>query len=86
MAAARPFLALCDEKSEPALVVKEFSCGLWADPENKEQIKNALGWALSHPQEIKQMGIFGRKIAEEIFNKEAAMKKWVEVLNKIITG
>ncbi len=80
MAAGRPYLAITDKESEPASLAKEYSCGLWAMPEDSPDITQKLNWALGHPIELEEMGARGRKLAEEKFDKEIVIKDWFELL------
>ena len=80
MAVARPYLAITDEKSEPALMAGEFKCGLWARPDDEEAILRNIDWAMSHPDELDRMGKAGRHLAETKFSKEAVIKEWFNIL------
>lgn len=84
MAAGRPFLAICDAESEPALIIKEFGCGLWVDPGNHKSVAESIIWAMDNPLAIKEMGLSGRKLAEEAFSKNILIKQWFKLLEKMV--
>lgn len=81
MAAGRPYLALADIESEPAHLAKECGIGLWSAPEDMNNIANNVQWALTHPAELKRMGEVGRRLAEERFNKNVVVNRWLKVLD-----
>jgi len=83
MAAARPYLAITDKESEPALLAKEYGCGLSVDPDNMEKIAESLGWALEHPVELERMGQAGRHIAETKFDKSIVIDEWFNLLDAL---
>ncbi|MCX5706648.1 MAG: glycosyltransferase family 4 protein [Candidatus Omnitrophica bacterium] len=84
MAVARPFLAICDKESEPAFIVKEFGCGLWADPNDHESIAKNIIWSISNQLTIKKMGEKGRRLVEKEFNRDIVINRWLELLGSMI--
>ncbi len=81
MAVSRPYLAITDEESEPAILAKEFKCGLWAAPGNIKAVSDNIRWAIGHPKELEDMGSCGRKIAETRFDKKIVIKEWFKLLD-----
>lgn len=84
MAVARPYLAITDRESEPARLVKEYGCGLWAAPQDIRAIAKVFSWAISHPTELERMGNIGRHIAETKFDKGIIVKEWLTALDSIV--
>lgn len=80
MAAARPYLAITDRKSEPARLAQEYGCGLWVAAGDTRAIAKTLSWVLNHPAELEKMGNLGRHIAETRFDKQVVIKEWFELL------
>ena len=81
MAAGRPFLAITDRGSEPARLIEEFGCGLWAAPGDRKAIAEKLSWALTHREKLEEMGKIARRIAEIRFDKNVVMKEWLKVID-----
>lgn len=48
--------------------VNKYQCGICVDPNNVEEITNALNYFLNNPNECSRMGLNARKAAEEEFN------------------
>jgi glycosyltransferase involved in cell wall biosynthesis len=84
MAAARPYLAITDQESEPARFAKEYGCGLWAPPQDTVAISEKLRWALSHQEELRKMGERGRAIVEIKFDKKVVMAEWFALCEDIL--
>lgn len=80
MAAARPYLAIGDKESEPAILANEFGCGLLVEPDDIVGITKAFDWALAHTEELRQMGKRGRELAEARFDKNSVLKDWFSLL------
>lgn len=83
LAAGRAYLAITDKESEPARLVEEYNCGLWAAPEDIRAIAKNISWALDHPYELEKMGEIGRRIAETRFDKNVVIKEWFNVLDSL---
>lgn len=82
MAAGRPYIAITDEESEPAIFAKEKACGLLADPDSVESIVAALKWACNNKDELIEIGKRGRALAEKQFDKKIVIQKWLSLLEK----
>jgi glycosyltransferase involved in cell wall biosynthesis len=80
MAAGRPYLAITDKESEPARLIEECGCGLWAPPGDTKAIAGAIEWAMANKDKLEEMGRRGRRAAEERFDKEVVIRKWLELL------
>lgn len=81
MAAGRPYLAITDKESEPARLIEEFGCGLWAAPGDTKAIAEELSWALTHREKLKEMGKIARRIAEIKFDKNVIMNEWLKIID-----
>lgn len=51
-------------------IVEKHNCGLAVDPNNEEEIKNAIKYMLDNPDEAKKMGENGHKAMLKFFNWE----------------
>jgi len=64
MAAGKPILAVTDDDSELALVVREEQIGWVAPPGQPDRIVQAILEAKAHPQRLSEMGARARSAAE----------------------
>ena len=60
-------------------MMEKYEFGLCVDPENPENIADAILHLLSHPGEARQMGLNGRKAVEQEFNWSTQEKKLLEL-------
>ena len=49
-------------------VVDRWHCGICVDPENVDEVAEAIRYLLDHPEEALQMGENGRRAVQEEFN------------------
>jgi glycosyltransferase involved in cell wall biosynthesis len=80
MAAARPYLAITDKASEPAIIAERFACGLWVKPGDVTGAVERIRWSINHPDELQEMGKRARAAAQAVFNKEILVKEWFRLL------
>jgi colanic acid biosynthesis glycosyl transferase WcaI len=83
MAAGRPYLAVTDKESEPARMAEEFNCGLWVLPDDRDAVLDKIAWALQNPEELKRMGLIGRRLAENRFDKNLIITEWFDFLENL---
>lgn len=55
-------------------IVDQWDCGICVDPDNVEQIRQALQFILEHPEEARKMGENGRRAIRESYNWEQQEK------------
>jgi glycosyltransferase involved in cell wall biosynthesis len=51
-------------------IVERYDCGICVNPENSEEIVEAINYITANPLEAKRKGTNGRKAIEEVFNWE----------------
>lgn len=49
-------------------IVNDAECGLLVDPENPQQIADAIDWLFEHPEEAQRMGANGKRAALTTYN------------------
>lgn len=64
-------------------VIKEYNCGLLVDPENPDEIKNAIIQLLENPDKTKEMGLNGRLGVEEKYNWENMEKRLFKLYEEL---
>ena len=62
----------------------KYEFGLCVDPENPDNIADAILYLLSHPGEARQMGLNGRKAVEQEFNWSTQEKKLLELYESLL--
>ena len=62
-------------------IIERHGCGICVDPENSEEIAEAITYLISNPEQAKSMGNKGRKAVENIFNWKKEEEKLVALYN-----
>lgn len=64
--------------------VDRYHCGICVDPDNAEEVANAIRYLLDHPDEARQMGENGRRAVREEFNWGVEEKKLLALYEDIL--
>nr|WP_293303663.1 glycosyltransferase family 4 protein [Allomuricauda sp.] len=56
-------------------IVEEYDAGICVDPENSNEIADAINYLIGNPSDAEKKGVNGRKAIEEVFNWEKEKKK-----------
>ncbi|WP_186576558.1 glycosyltransferase family 4 protein [Aquibacillus kalidii] len=80
MAAGKPVVGILEEGAEARLIIEESNCGLLSIPGDYDGIEFNLRWLIDNDdnQEIKDMGIRGRKYLETELTKSVSIEKYIE--------
>ncbi len=81
MEAGLPFI--CTDYTLWKEIIDEYKCGLYVEPGNVEQIKNAIQYLLDHPKTAFEMGQNGRRAVIERFNWRSQEISYVAMFNKM---
>lgn len=65
-------------------MVEKYHFGICVDPENVDEIANAIQYLLDHPEEARQMGENGRRAVKEEFNWGVEEKKLLALYKDIL--
>lgn len=65
-------------------VLKEYKFGIAVDPENVDQIANAIKYLCTHPKEAIEMGRNGRRAVLEKYNWQKEEKKLIRLYAEIL--
>lgn len=65
-------------------IIEDNNCGICVNPENVEQISEAIQWFLNNPDKASEMGENGRKAVEEKYNWETESKKMIKLYQKLL--
>jgi colanic acid biosynthesis glycosyl transferase WcaI len=84
LAAGRPILASVSNDSETGRFIREHAVGLVVPPEDPVQMADAIRWMKLHPDETRQFGRNGRKVAESQFDRTVVLERIAAHLEKQI--
>lgn len=60
--------------------------GIFVNPDNTEEIRDAIQWLLDNPKEAEKMGLLGRKLIKERFNWERDLHNLINLYENIHNG
>jgi len=60
-------------------IVEKYNSGICVDPENSNEIANAISYLIENPADAKVKGANGRKAIEEVFNWEQEEQKLIDL-------
>lgn len=83
LASGRPFISISDENSSSSIIAKKYGCGIVADPEDVEDIKNKIEWAIENKEILENMGKKAREVAVLKFDKKRVLERWKYFLEGI---
>jgi glycosyltransferase involved in cell wall biosynthesis len=67
-------------------IISDFNCGICVEPQNSEQIMDAISFLTCNPEQAYIMGQNGRKAVLEKFNWNTQEKVYVDIFKKISKG
>ena len=82
MEAALPII--CSDMPIYRDIMKEYKCGILVDPLNKDQIRDAIEYLVTHKKEAWKMGQEGRRAVIEKYSWDALSVKYLEIVNKLV--
>ena len=65
-------------------IAAQYQFGICVDPENVDEIAEAIRYLLDHPEEARQMGENGRRAVKEEFNWGVEEKKLLALYEDIL--
>ena len=76
---------ICTNFTRWQAFVERWHCGICVDPENVEEIAEAIRYLLDHPDEARQMGENGRRAVKEEFNWSVEEKKLLALYEELLS-
>ncbi len=67
-------------------MIGEHQCGKAIPPDDPEAFADAVQWFFDHREELKAMGLRGRKLAEAQFDRDLLATKWIAALEAVHAG
>ena len=85
MAAGKAILGVLESGSEVRCLIEDTYCGLCCEPGEYEKIEKNIRWfiELAGSEEVRQMGIRGRKKLEKNLTRNVSVKKYEEEILKL---
>jgi len=65
--------------------LERIGAGLFVNPDNSEEIAEALRWIATHPCEAREMGRAGKDFVEVVYNWEQESKKILALYEELLT-
>jgi len=82
MSCKRPTLLLIDGVSRE--LVEDAHCGVYAEPENINDIVEKVKWCVNNKNELPQLGINGYYYAKEHFDRKKLANKYLELIGEMV--
>ena len=82
MEAALPII--CSDMPIYRDIMKEYKCGILVDPNNEEQIREAIEYLVTHKEEAWRMGQEGRRAIIEKYSWDALSVKYLEIVSQLV--
>jgi glycosyltransferase involved in cell wall biosynthesis len=81
MEAGIPFI--CTDYELWKLIIDKYNCGIYVEPQNTNQIRDALNFLLTNPEKAYEMGQNGRKAVMQEYNWEKEEISYIEIFKEI---
>jgi glycosyltransferase involved in cell wall biosynthesis len=65
------------------LIIDKYNCGIYVEPQNTNQIRDALNFLLTNPEKAYEMGQNGRKAVMQEYNWEKEEISYIEIFKEI---
>jgi len=85
LAHGRPVLAVAPSSSEVAHIVRQWRCGLIADPESPQEVARALTWMRNHPWDLEAMAARSRN-AGAFYARDRCLQRLVSLIEAAAAG
>lgn len=79
LAYGRPILAIATERTEVARLVRQYECGVTADPDDPIQVAEAVRCLLQAPEHLEQMSRQARKLAKT-YDRLGELRRYVDLI------
>ena len=74
---------VCSDSLEWKKIISKYNCGICVDPNNDDEIVDAINYLLNNPKEAKKMGQNGRLAVETEYNWETQKTVLYDLYNNI---
>jgi glycosyltransferase involved in cell wall biosynthesis len=84
LAAGVPSLVVADERCEASRVVSRSNTGKVVSPGNPERLAETIAWCADHRQQLTEMGLRARLLAEREYDRRTATEQFARLLRDAI--
>ena len=78
MAAGKPVIGLLENGTEGRMIIEDAHCGFVSGPGNENSIERLIYQVLEHKDELKDMGMAGRRYLEENLSKKVSIERYLK--------
>jgi glycosyltransferase involved in cell wall biosynthesis len=86
LAAGSPLLAVAPEDCELAELTRREGVGLVVPPGKPDALAEAISWSADHREDLQDMGIAARKLAEQQYDRALGTGKFAKLLAAVYSG
>ena len=86
LASGTPVVAIAPPASEMCRIVDAEQVGLTVPADDAAGLARAIRWALANPVELRGMGTRARRLAESIYDRRHATRKFSQLLRQLLVG
>jgi glycosyltransferase involved in cell wall biosynthesis len=83
LAAGKPLIAVCDQESELAMVVREEEIGWVVEPGDEEALLSALRQSRHNPELLRNMGEKARKAAVKKYTRANVVAQYKSIFESM---
>ena len=83
MAAGKPIIGVLESGSEVRKLIEECDCGKCCEPGDYEEVEKIINWYIKNRDNLKHIGLNGRKYLEEKLTRYVSIRKYIELISKI---
>lgn len=84
MAAGQAMISCFDLDSELSEFVRDGKCGISIEPDNADQLAEAILTLYNNKEQTKKYGANSRIYVDKYFSRDAATQKFIEIIQKIV--
>ena len=80
MGVGKPIIGVLEKGSEVRMLIDEIGCGKCCEPGEYDEIADIIRWYIqnANTDEVKQMGLRGRKYLEDHLTKDVSVGKYID--------
>jgi len=86
LASGRPLLAVAPEDCELAELTQREGVGIFVPPAKPDALAQTISWSADHREELQDMGIAARKLAEQQYDRALGTAKFATLLAAVCSG
>lgn len=84
MAAGKAILGVLEQGSEAQLLIEKSNCGIVVEPQDYQAIEEAINELINQREQIRSMGLSGRRHLEAYLTKEISIQKYTQTIKNLV--